>query len=655
MAQLTNDEIVTLCKQDIDAAQNTADQESVQNERIYQYYRAKTMGNEVDGRSKIVSSDVFETVEWLLPSIMDIFSPENGFPVLEPVGPEDVGPADAMTELIQYQFWRQNDGETILRRAIKDCLIYRPGGIIKYSWEKVVGMIKKSWTGVPEYAIPHMTPENGYQISQMTPTDTGFDVSGYKQDLEYDGPRFDVLPPWEFLRHPNAKNVKDSPFCAHKKLTTVDHVRKLAKQKTVDGQPYFKNVEKAITEATKPPADDFLQNKIYNVDGLSKDEEPSHDKARQEVYLYEIYAKYDTDDDGILEDKKIYLLGNTVLRMDDNPYQCPPFICLRDIEDTHKFSGIPIAELVEDLQRLRTFLIRQMVDNMAQQNNATLVFDPTKVNQADIFNNLPGRNIRVKAGVRPTDAVFPLPMVPFSAVTFNVLEYATLLTEQRTGVTKSFKAVGDSNNQTATGQMTAINQASQRVRLISKILAASLGDLFRAMILMNKSFLTKAVWIRLFEDKFVEIQPDDLEGRMDMSMNVVMGSAGRQQQIMNLQQLLSIFGQLVPVGIPALDAKNTAEITREIIKNMGYKNQDRFLPQIFLQHPDAANQQMQQQQLQQAMMDQGGGNGGAGGQNIGSMASVGTGTAATTNPAGGGSPVAAIQPGAGGMVPGLGA
>ena len=653
MAQLTLEEIAQLCKQDIDAARQVAEIESTQNEKMYQYYRGKTMGNEVDGKSKIVSTDVFETVEWLLPAVMDIFSPENGFPVLEPVGPEDVDPAEAMTELIQYQFWRQNDGEVILRQAIKDCMLYRPGGIIKYSWEKVVGMMKKSWVGVPEYAIPHMTPENGYQISQMTPTDTGFDVTGYKKDLEYDGPRFDVLPPWEFLRHPNAKNVKDSPFCAHKKLCTVDYLKKLGAQRTYDDKPYFTGVDKAVREAIKPPSDDVLESRIYNTDSLSKDEEPSKDPSRQEVILYEIYGKYDTDGDGILESKKIYMVGSTILRMDDNPYGCPPFICLRDIEDTHKFSGIPIAELVEDLQRFRTFLIRQMADNMAQQNNATLVFDPTKVNQADIFNNLPGRNIRVKAGVRPADAVVPLPMVPFSAVTFNVLEYATLLTEQRTGVTKSFKAVGDSNNQTATGQLTAINQASMRVRLIAKVLASSLADLFRAMVSMNKQFLTQNVWIRLFENKFVEIRPDDLEGRMDMSLNIVMGAAGRQQQIMNLQQLLSIFGQLVPVGIPALDAKNTAEITREIIKNMGYKNQDRFLPQIFLQPPDQANQAMQQQQMQQAMLDQGGG-GGAGGANVSSMGSLGTGDAATTNPSGGGSTIAAIQSGAGGMVPGLG-
>ena len=136
-----------------------------------------------------------------------------------------------------------------------------------------------------------------------------------------------------------------------------------------------------------------------------------------------------------------------------------------------------------------------------------------------------------------------------------------------------------------------------------------------------------------------------------MNLNVVMGTAARQQQIMNLQQLLAIFGQLVPVGIPALDAKNTGAISREIVKNMGYKDQDRFLPEIFLAKPEQANANMQQEQMRQMMME---GGGGTGGTTIGSMANVGSGGGATPNPAGAGSPVSSIQPGAGQMAPGLG-
>lgn len=645
MPKPTHDELVALIRQDITAAQEVTDTEAVQNERIYQYYRGKTMGNEVDGRSKIVSTDVFETVEWLIPALMDIFSPESGFPVLEPVGPEDVDPAEAMTQLVQYQFWRQNDGEEIVRKAIKDCLLYRPGGIIKYSWHKVEGMKKTSWQGVPPEALPYMNEDNGYKITGAVDTGVGYDVEGYKKFIEYDGPRFWSLAPWEFLRHPNASNVKESAFCAHKKRCTVDYIRRLGKQ------GYFKDYEQAIDESTKPPVDNLLEVKIYTTDNLSRNEEPVKDEPRQEVYLYEVYGLYDSEGHGVLENLKIYLLGNTIMRVDENPYGTPPFIVIRDIEDTHKFSGIPMSEMVEDLQRLRTFLIRQMADNMAQLNNATLMYDPTKVSQADIMNNVPGRNIRVKPGTRVADAIVPLTATPFSPESFNLLGYTSEMGEQRTGISKSFRSASDQYNTTATGQMNAINQASQRVRQVAKIVASSLADLFRAMVMMNKKFLTEDVWIRLFENNFVQIRPDDLEGRMDMNLNVVMGAAARQQQILNLQQLLSIFGQLVPIGIPALDAKNTAEITREIVKNMGYKNQDRFLPQIFLGKPEVANANMQSEQMRQMMME---GGGGAGGTTIGSMANAGNGGAATTNPAGAGSPAASIQPGAGTMAPGLG-
>jgi len=645
MPKPTHDDLVRMIRQDIEAAQSVTDTEATQNERIYQYYRGKTMGNEIDGRSKIVSTDVFETVEWLVPALMDIFSPESGFPILEPVGPEDVEPAESMTQLVQYQFWRQNGGEEIIRKAIKDCLMYRPGGIIKYAWHKSEGLKKTAWTDVPGEYLEHMNEENGYVVTSSTFNGIGYDVEGYRKFLEYDGPRFWNLPPWEFLRHPNAVNVKDSAFCAHKKRCTVDYVRRLGK----DG--YFKNYERAIEESTKPPSDDMLETRIYTTDNLSRDEEPTTDEARQEVYLYEVYGLYDSDGSGVLENLKIYLLGNTILRMDENPYGTAPFIVLRDIEDTHKFSGIPMAELVEDLQRLRTFLIRQMADNMAQLNNATLMYDPSKVSQADIMNNVPGRNIRVKPGTRVADAIVPLQAMPFSPESFNLLGYTGEMGEQRTGISKSFKSASDQYNQTATGQMTAINQASQRVRQIAKIIASSLADLFRAMVMMNKKFLEEEVWIRLFENNFVNITRDDLEGRMDMNLNVVMGAAARQQQILNLQQLLAIYGQLVAVGIPALDAKNTSEITREIVKNMGYKNQDRFLPQIFLAQPDQANANMQAEQMRMMLME---GGGGTGGETVGSMANVGTGSAATPNPAGGGSPSAAIQPGAGTMAPGLG-
>ncbi len=646
MPKLTNEEINSYLNTEIYAAEQVRNIETLDNARIYERYRAKTMGNEVEGRSKIVSTDVFETVEWILPPLMDIYSPENGTPEYEPVGAEDVDAAKFMTELVRYQFWRQNEGETLLRRGIKDALMYRPGGIIKYCWEKAYGYKKHDLSGLDGMEVMMLENHPDVSITGKTESGYGYDVSLNRRFVEFDGPRFYLIPQHEFLRHPNARDINETPFCAHVKEVTVDYLRRMGRQK------YYKNVEQAIEEnqGGNEPVD-YSDQVRYAQDGIQIGEEPSSDPARQKVKLYECYVDMDIDGDGLLEKRIITKVGSVILRNEENVYERPPFVILRPIEDTHKFSGITLGEMVEDLQRLNTFLLRQTIDNLAQSNNSRKVYDPSKINQADVLNNIPGAPIRTKSGVRPVDAIMEFPTQPIHASVIQFYGVSKEMGEQRTGVSKAMRSAGDPYNQTATGQLAAINQASQRVRMIAKIIAAGLSDLFRAMVFMNKTFLTEKVAVRL-HNKFVQISPDDLEGRMDLVLNIVMGSQSRQQTIINMQQLLAIFGQLQTGGMPVLDANNLPNIIREIVKAMGYKNQDIFLPLMFQQDAKQGNQALAQLQTQNLMMGKEGGNG-AGGTTIGSIAGDGTGGTATPNPVGAGLQSPYMQPGSGGMLGGM--
>jgi len=129
---------------------------------FHKMYRGKTLGNEVKGRSQIVSTDTFETVEWALPALMDIFEPKQ-HPEFEPQGMEDIEAAKKTTQLTRFQFWRLNDGETVLRRAIKDALLYRPGGIIKYCWEKEVEKEPKSYEGLSGEELAFLAGDRTYR------------------------------------------------------------------------------------------------------------------------------------------------------------------------------------------------------------------------------------------------------------------------------------------------------------------------------------------------------------------------------------------------------------------------------------------------------------------------------------------------------------
>ncbi len=638
-AKLDDDRKLSLLWQEIHKAEEVANTESNENAKAYKYYRAKTMDNEVKGRSQIVDTTVFETVEWIMPALEDIFSEENGIPEFEPQGPEDETPAEMMTQLCRYQFWRQSDGVTPLRLAMKKGLMFRPGGIIKYCWEKDVSSESKKWEGVaPEDLMKMSMLPNMYEAKKIDIREDGTaDVDGVERTVEYDGPRFHSVPDGEFLRHPNAKDIKTSPFVAHRKKVTADWLKRQEKK------PGWKNIAKVIEEGgvTQSTIDStYSRSTMMLQDNLSENPEHSDDPARKELLMYECYVQMDVDGDGLLENMKINVIDQNIVYEDTNEYKYPPFIKLCAIDDIDKFAGITVAEMVLDIQRLRTFLLRQIIDNQAQLANGSLVYDPTVVSQADIFNNVPGRAIRVQPGVDVRTAITQLVTQPFNPVAFSLLEYATSLTEQRTGVNKSSKGVGDQYNETFSGQMAALNQASQRVRMIAKIMATGMSDLFRAMVYMNKKFMTDNTFVRL-ENRFLEISPDDLEGRMDLILHVIMGQASRQQTLVNMQTMLSTLGQLQAVQIPALDSKVVKNIITEMAKSMGYKNAERFVADAFLNAPQQTSAMMTGNALMQ-----GGGNG-AGGANIGSTALTGAGAVATGNPSGAGLPSPAMQPGAG--------
>jgi hypothetical protein len=644
MPEMTKDDIITHLEMEIGKAKEVADIESTENAKLYKYYRAKTMDNEVAGRSQLVDTTVFETVEWIMPALEDIFSEENGNPEFEPQGPEDEIPAEMMTQLCRYQFWRQSEGVVPLRQAMKKGLLFRPGGVIKYCWEKDVSSESKQWEGVP----PDLMLEMGmmgdkYEAKTIIPREDGsFDVDGIQRSVEYDGPRFYSVPDGEFLRHPNTKDIKTSPFVAHRTKVTADWLRR---QK---GKPGW--IDAKIDEVLADHAPGGMssteitdsESTMAQQDNLGANPEFSTDPARKEFTMYECYVQMDADGDGLLENRVMNLIDKVLMRDAINEYKYPPFIRLCSIDDIDKFSQIPISEYVMDIQRLRTAVIRQMVDNNFQANNSRKVYDPSVVSQADLFNNVPGGAIRVEPGVDVRTAITELVTQPFSPVTFSLLEYATNLAEQRTGITKSNKGVGDQYNETFHGQMAALNQASQRIRMIAKIMATGLSDLFRAMVYMNKKFMTESTYIRL-NNKFVPISPDDLEGRMDLILHVIMGQSSRQQTLVNMQTLLATLGQMQQVGIPALDAKVSKTIITEMAKSMGYKASDRFVADAFLNNPAQVSQMMTANSLM-------GGNGGAGGSTMASTANTGTGATATPNPTGSGVASPAIQPGAGAVL-----
>jgi hypothetical protein len=87
-----------------------------------------------DGRSKAVSSDVADTIEGLMPPLMDIFASGDEVVQFAPVGPEDVAAAEQETDYVNHVFMQQNPGFLVLYSFIKDALLSKVG-VVKVWWE----------------------------------------------------------------------------------------------------------------------------------------------------------------------------------------------------------------------------------------------------------------------------------------------------------------------------------------------------------------------------------------------------------------------------------------------------------------------------------------------------------------------------------------
>ena len=208
------------------------------------YYRGDLFGNEVDGNSQAVSTEVRDVVNAMLPSVMKtMFSSER---VVEfvPTGPEDVAVAEQATDYANYVLQQDNDGFNVLYSTFKDALV-RKCGIVKTWWDERTSVKIEEYTGLDEqtmmmisnepdatvtvveqYDDPNINPEALQQMDPMTgqmmmmPAPQMFDVTVKR--IKKEG-RICVasIPPEEFLLSRNARSLEDSSIVSHRKMATV--------------------------------------------------------------------------------------------------------------------------------------------------------------------------------------------------------------------------------------------------------------------------------------------------------------------------------------------------------------------------------------------------------------------------------------------------
>lgn len=540
--------------------------------------------------SDLVSTDVADTIEWALPSLMKVFTGSDEVITIAGVTEEDDTKAETMQQLLVYQLQRQNKFFPILYNWIKDSLITGMG-IIKCYWERTEGYTTEV-TQLNNEALQALI-QTGVEVTDIQGPDIYGDFTVTYQSPYYvkNAPKIENILISEFIYSPDAKSLDEANFVAHKRTVTMSYLRER------EAQGVYANIDDIKVDKFKGSSYDPIDEVVGdNYVDITQEEQ----KARQEVVIYECYTKIDINGDGILEDMIITICGDTIIRMEQNYMGRHPFFSISPTKDPHRiWVKRSYAELIGELQDLKVALTRQIMQNVALTNDPKMLLDETAINIDDFVQ---GRKVvRMKAGHSLHEVAMPMPVTPLSPQTFTFLEWVEGQKENRTGITRYNQGLdANSLNKTATGISAILGQSSQRLELVARMFAETgLYELFRFMVSLNQKFIDQATIIRL-TNKEMKITPEDLDGSFDLIVNAGISIATKESTIMATQTLLTAIMQANAGGYMISTPENIYNLFKKWIESIGFKNYGDYITD-----PAITQQRMlMEMQLKQQVLSQ---------------------------------------------------
>lgn len=563
-------------------------------QRNLQYYLGLPLGNEVAGRSQVVSWDVFETIEGALPNFLEPFFSGDNIGEFLPRGPEDGPFADQATALVNYVIRDDNPGFLLFSDWFKDALLSKLG-VIRTKWvqpdpvreafraltpEQLVLLVNDPAVTVLEHAISEQLPPEVAQAAGVQQPAL-WDVTIQRKQRG----RVELrnVAPGDFMINRTAKRLEDARLVGEWVTYTRSQLKEMGFDNAAQIKPYDGAVDLSQEAQTGYPVD-------------------SADKSLQEVRLFEGFIRCDYNGDGVAEWRRVLVSGDGDLENEE--VEGHEYAVLTPIKLPHRVIGMALADPVVELQRLNSGLTRQYVDSLYLANNPrTYVNMASKVNIEDVISNRIGGIIRGEGAAG--DAVAPIKTALVATESLQGLEMAQGMRERRTGVTRYNQGLdADSLNKTATGITKIAGMADKRMLLILRMFAETgVKQLFKLVLRLLTQYQDIPTTVRL-RGKFVQFDPRMWSPDMDVSTDVGLGTGDKTETLMLLQQFGQFMQQAAQVGL--VGPEQVYEFGKALAKNAKLKgadekfmlSPDKIQPKPPQPSPEQIKAQMEQMKLQ---------------------------------------------------------
>tara|TARA_R110000744_G_scaffold164380_1_gene281468 strand:- start:2955 stop:5108 length:2154 start_codon:yes stop_codon:yes gene_type:complete len=579
----SDSEILSLLNSEIRASSGYIGGEIVtRRKKSLEYYLGKPFGNEQEGRSQVISTDVSDTVESLMPSLMKIFTAGDNVFHCEPVGPEDERVAKQATDYINHTFYKENRGFTALYTAFKDALIQK-NGILKIYWDDSEKTTREEYHKLTddEYNIliaddevsvgKHKEYKEDLKDSANQSIDkiTYHDVVIYKTE-SYGQVKIEGVPPEEFLIERRAKSIDTANFVCHRTLMSRTQLVEMGYDKDV------------VDKLSTGDSEYYLEDRQVRHQGVDfSSPQDKGDESSEEVLVHECYIRMDANEDGKSELYKVCLGGigaYKILGMDE--VDSIPFVSMTPIIMPHRFYGRSVSELIEDIQLIKSTVMRQMLDNMYLTNNNRIAIQDGQVAIDDLLTNRPGGIVRTKQP--PANVMQVMTAQPITEQASGLLGYLDSVIESRSGVTKASQGLSSDslNTDTATGMNQVLTQSQMRMELIARTFAETgIKDLGIKIFELLCKYQQKEKLLRI-RGEFVPMTPYEWRDRVNLSVKVGLGTGSKEQQLILLNSILQ--KQLQAIQLqgnhhgPVVNLKNIYSTLEKLVENAGLGSAEPF-------------------------------------------------------------------------------
>ena len=597
-------EILSTLERNIDAADTYANSEvGHQRDKAHRYYYGEPMGNEVRGRSHHVSRDVFDAVEAVKAMMLETFSADKNICRFEPQSADDVNTARLATAWVNYNFYRQNNGNKILTDVIHDALVAKTGVVkrywkadYKYEMEEFEQFSENEFSlmlSAPDVELVELVEESVEVVDEQTGTAYSQLVfTGVtKRRIDTSKVCVETVEPEDFLINPRAKTVQDSDFCSHRMARTRGELL---------SEGYEEDVVAKLDNDDTFKEDGSLGRD--SIDGNRADNFGSNDsKDREYVTLYESYIKrYDPEINACVYYK---CLHSRRVMLDMELVSEMPFRTFTPFPLPHRFYGMSLADQLCDLQKTMSSLKRGVVDHLMLTTTSRWVANLSLVkNPRDLLDNRVGAVVDVMSP-NPESVVRPLPTPQLNSNVYAAIENFEQEKEQRSGSSRMSRgmdttAVSKQNSSDLIN--TFMNASNRRIMVMCRNFAENfLKPLMQDIYRLGVEYENESAMLQL-DGEFQPATPSALGDRTEMTVAVALTpeeQAKEAQMLLSLDQQFSMNPQDPSVGGLYGPQQRHALLSRAF-DLLNIKE-----GRSFLQDPNDPGFQQQQQQMQQQQQE----------------------------------------------------